>query len=288
VRSAAAKTPRIIHMPEQSPKFTPNAGTAHALSEEERRWVLELREALKEANVTAPASTFELALFALVAKGDRNKGVARITRFNRNVAKYQLDVRSNGASSSDWEHSTLPGYCNGGGRDVHGRQVFCLSAAAIKPSVMAGVNGYAQLCSDAARAVTCDLNCARLGYTALYDCKGVRPWNLSLSVVLMELDLFFGTFACKPKLFLILDAPLIVRSFVRVVRPFLSTKMASRIQFISSTELPGAVDIQSLPSGFGGQCTATLSDWLQARLREHQGSCEAVGIADPVVITDHL
>ena len=73
-------------------------GQPHVLTEEEARWCVELRAALKQAGIPAPASDYELAIFALVGKADTAKSVQRVTRFNATVAKHGLDVRSDGAA----------------------------------------------------------------------------------------------------------------------------------------------------------------------------------------------
>ena len=62
-------------------------GQPHVLTEEEARWC-GAASALKQAGIPAPASDYELAIFALVGKADTAKSVQRVTRFNATVAKH--------------------------------------------------------------------------------------------------------------------------------------------------------------------------------------------------------
>ena len=131
-------------------------GQPHVLTEEEARWCVELRAALKQAGIPAPASDYELAIFALVGKADTAKSVQRVTRFNATVAKHGLDVRSDGAASGAWGLEFLPDYASPSvGVDREGRPFFYIRGAGMTPSNLAGdgLSRYAQLCLDATNGV---------------------------------------------------------------------------------------------------------------------------------------
>ena len=96
---------------------------------------MELRDALKQAGIPAPASDYELAIFALVGKADTAKSVQRVTRFNATVAKHGLDVRSDGAASGAWGLEFLPDYASPSvGVAREGRPFFYIRGAGMTPS----------------------------------------------------------------------------------------------------------------------------------------------------------
>lgn len=243
----------------------------HMLTAIEARWAAELKAAALDAGVALPENDYDLALFALVAKGDAQKGVRRLARFNANVSKFGLDVSADGSASARYFHEVVPGYVQAAGTDSFGRPVVALTGKAMVPEAMGGDARYAQACTDLVHAVTSDLNLARRGYIVLYDCSNVSRANLSISVPRMELELFQNSFACKPKLFLLVDAPRIVRLFAKaVVATCLSTKMRNRIRFVSSAELKesGLIGQDSLPESFGGTYKLEYAEWQEQALNQ--------------------
>ena len=65
---------------------------------------------------------------------------------------------------------------------------------------------------------------------------------MSMAVSMAEAELFQNALPVRPKQFLILDAPMLVRGFVKLMKPFLTQKMQSRIKFIRSDELTNYVE----------------------------------------------
>ena len=257
-------------------------GQPHVLTEEEARWCVDLRQALKTAGIPAPASDYELAIFALVGKADTAKSVQRVTRFNATVAKHGLDVRSDGAASGAWGLEFLPDYASPSvGVDREGRPFFYIRGAGMTPSNLAGdgLSWYAQLCLDATNGVNCDLDRARTGYTCVYNCEGVRPRHMSMAVSMAEAELFQNALPVRPKQFLILDAPMLVRGFVKLMKPFLTQKMQSRIKFIRSDELTNYVEPSQLARRFGGaQEDITIAQYLERTMPRRHQSIEAVSL----------
>ena len=257
-------------------------GEPHTLTDEEAGWVVALRDALARANIVAPASDFELATFALCGKADTAKSVARVARFNSCVEKHGLDTRSDGEASGRWGAAVLPEYAFPSiGTDRAGRPFFYIQGAGMRPAELGGdgLSSYAQLCMDATNGVNCDLDRARTGYTCVYNCEGVRPRHMSMAVSMAEAELFQNALPVRPKQFLILDAPMLVRGFVKLMKPFLTQKMQSRIKFIRSDELTNYVEPSQLARRFGGaQEDITIAQYLERTMPRRLHSIEAVSL----------
>ena len=103
----------------------------------------------------------------------------------------------------------------------------------------------------------------------VYNCEGVRPRHMSMAVSMAEAELFKNALPVRPKQFLILDAPMLVRGFVKLMKPFLTQKMQSRIKFIRSDDLElevsGGADERVLRLERGRRALYGRSAWFGRR-----------------------
>ncbi len=107
---------------------------------------------------------------------------------------------------------------------------------------------------------------------------------MSMAVSMAEAELFQNALPVRPKQFLILDAPMLVRGFVKLMKPFLTQKMQSRIKFIRSDELTNYVEPSQLARRFGGaQEDITIAQYLERTMprRHHSISAVSLGAAAP-------
>jgi len=272
--------------------FTSEQTQSQRLTQEETQWCEDVRRGLKKAGVPLPASQFELATFAVSCQGKTEKCVRRVREYQEGLVKYGLtSTGSDGAVSAAWSDSYFPGYSLGGGHDREGRPVAALSAGAASGSgELHRPDQYEHVLSaaDGLHALANDLDAIRSGYTVVWDCRGASTFDKSFfSPSVMALNKWLDSFPCRPRCFLIVDAPWIMRLFVNAVKAVMPSKMVARMHFVSrGEELERFVERSQLPPSLGGTRTEPYAAWLKGRLavRERNVRAFSMHAMDPMAV----
>ena len=85
------------------------ADSRWTLTDEERKWASDLKQALADASVPPPATDFELAHFAIISKGNVQKGVKRVTNYNKHVKPEYTYTPEEAAAAIGFMNRKWPG-----------------------------------------------------------------------------------------------------------------------------------------------------------------------------------
>eukprot|EP00041_Stephanoeca_diplocostata_P003062 m.31650 g.31650 ORF g.31650 m.31650 type:complete len:108 (-) comp14010_c0_seq4:1241-1564(-) len=89
--------------------------TAHTLSPEENEWCCNIKAACITEKVKLPQNDFLLAQFAIISKGNCQKAIKRIKKYNEVVVEQYMYTSEVGLSKVGFTNSLMPGVMQGVG-----------------------------------------------------------------------------------------------------------------------------------------------------------------------------
>ena len=255
----------------------------HSLSEEEHAWAIALRDRLQSSSeeLSFTPTDFDIASYAIVCRGDVQRGMDRLLKLNDTIRKYDLQVDHDGSTARRTVKIQPGQLYAAASQDRLGRAILPLVARMGRPSDILALdpsgNLHAQGCFELVHCLGPDLDAVRAGIVSLYDGSSVGWSNMSLTTTSIEVDIFQKSGACKVKQIVLVDLPMVARIFLRTVSPLLKQKMRDRLHLISMDEIASiGIDVASLPPAFGGQATTTLEEWIAESLARRKESQAAV------------
>mmetsp|Transcript_48875 Transcript_48875/g.122137 ORF Transcript_48875/g.122137 Transcript_48875/m.122137 type:complete len:199 (-) Transcript_48875:462-1058(-) len=192
---------------------------SNTLSPEEERWVSELWEACKAENLQ-PKGKYELACYAIVSKGNTQKGIARmkkIRQLQKEEGLEQVDVEE----AWDWMDKTLPGCCQAGGVDAEGRTTLFMDYAAFHPGNIKTPRDWALMMVaffDLFDCMSATLDDVRKGCGFVAQCQGMGFSNFSLEMEKRFAQVYQDGYPMKFKLIMMINPPTIINAIISICK----------------------------------------------------------------------
>ena len=274
----------------------PGADTRHTLTATEREWCVALRAALRaeERGIGPGAFTdFEVAQFAIVAKGDIRKALKRMRRY-QHVIRGKYGYGSAGAASNPAlgalnrfvpacaPHMALAGEAPDGSQ-VQVADMAALDAGKLAEDEAAQLLTDMVICSD---AQCCDLDAVRGGSTLVVVARGVGWRNYSSSLSKKASELLFEAYPKRIAAAVVVDGGWIVGPLLALVRVFVKAKIMRKVAHCAADELYAAahgglglgLGREAMPAMAGGTRAESYEQDLRAGLARRAESMRRVRI----------
>ena len=261
-----------------------------SLTEQETAWAKALKEALTEKKVEMPASDFELAHFAIVSKGDVNKGVKRVSNYNKSVKPEYSYTQDEALSAIGFMNRKWPGCIPTCGKAPNGGPMLnfdvnvYLPGELKNPKTPEGATEWKAMMLELVLFFHCsasNLDECRTGMTMISQCKGMGWKNFSLELEHRAAILYQDAIPCRFAGMPCVNAGPILRAMLKLCKLFLKQKIADRVIVCKQEELLSkyGYNPDTLPPLLGGTCTApSYEEWAKAQLTAREESKQKVSI----------
>lgn len=229
------------------------------------------------------ASDFELLQHAIVARGDTGKALRRMRRLADLRARYRTEELEPAAVLAAVRAYADSGFLLGAGSDEEGRGYLLVDYAAFNPAeldceekwrlhVAASLLVLDAVAGDSLRTM-------RSGAVIVADCYNSGWRNFSAATQRSFIELYQQTYPTTIAGLAIVDAPVVVRTFISLCRGMLTRKMMAKIRQVPKHDLPTVLPLPStkLPLAFGGDVgSADVVMSLKDRLAARSLACQGV------------
>eukprot|EP00040_Diaphanoeca_grandis_P017091 m.88685 g.88685 ORF g.88685 m.88685 type:complete len:275 (-) comp26224_c1_seq1:72-896(-) len=259
----------------------------HQLSEEETKWCVELRAALKEAKIPEPApqSDFLLAQFAIVGKGQTEKAVKRIQKYHKVVTElYAYDpdkaIKSEGYG---WWCRTMPDCLQPCGDSLAEKYpTVSYNVSLYDPKIVLEGDNLNYLITDMLLimdAMNADLDDIRKGSVWVSSCKGAGMKNYNGDLEKKQADVYQDSYPAKFHSFTIVDGGWFINVILKLAKLFLKKKLRDRIFTTTSDKVETlGYEKAKLPASVGGTFKQPYAEYMDVRLARRTESIQKVKI----------
>lgn len=140
-----------------------------------------------------------------------------------------------------------------GGYDNFGAKIFAMKYEYWLPSEFENFDILMKAFLLLLHSMTEDLDICRTGITFVADCKNFGWDNFSLEMEKLFINLIQEAYPMRLKAMFMVDAPILIKLVMKIMKPFLSAKMQERIFICDRKELFENLDISQIPGLIGGE-----------------------------------
>ena len=262
----------------------------YTLTESETAWSKELKQALADGNIEAPATDFELAHFAIVSKGDVKKGVKRVANYNKMIKPDYSYTQEQALEVVGFFNKKWPGCIPTCGTAPNGGPMLCFDCNPYLPGELGspktpeGAAEWKAMMLELVLFFHCcasNLDECRSGMTMISQCKGMGWKNFSLELEHRASILYQDAIPCRFAGMPCVNAGPILRAMLKLCKVFLKQKIADRVLVCKQDELvtKHGYSPDSLPPLLGGTCTKpTYEEWARGQLAARELAKQKVQI----------
>ena len=263
------------------------------LTDEELAWVAALRRAVQAeaADVVAYAaslSLFEMAQYAIVSKGDVEKGCSRLRTMSSVHTELKLD-EVDGAEAlaymlEKWPSMFLVAAVDATGMPIWGMRYRDFAPKDVKSRPLWKMYMKTQLAF--LDSMMCDLRAVRLGLEIVCDMAGMGWSNFDREVEERGTSVFQDGYPMKIHGFVLSDSPWWINALLAIARLFVKKKLMEKITMVKSADgaiaprLPAGATPRSMGGGDAAptdeESIAASVRWMEARLARRAACIAAV------------